>query len=128
MNEQVISAQTAEFLKERNFNWESRHYYTSDLDLMEFRYYHVERTYEEYSGYPDDLLCMAPTQALLQKWLREICSIDILLNKVLSEINPGTCYKHYYNYNGLIISCATEFFTYEEALESALFEILKLVK
>lgn len=77
-------------------------------------------------------LCTAPTQSLLQRWLREVYKIHVSLDNVnvpekekwIYEINKLPC--------GVLVLWNKEtsptFDSYEEALESGLYEALKLVK
>ena len=150
MEDQVISYETARLLKEKNFQWDSRHYYYNAFgnnELAEFQYYETNcRTYNDYDGYPEDLELMAPTQALLQRWLREVHNIDIAINyEAIGSDDYEYCYIIKYEkgnakrqcnrikvieslqfYSGGYVNVNTN--TYEEALELALQEALNLIK
>lgn len=64
----------------------------------------------------------APTQAQLQKWLREVHNINVNVFRqpgcweyMISRIEPYCA----------ILDCTTKFYTYEEALEQGLLEALR---
>lgn len=67
--------------------------------------------------------CKAPTQSLLQKWLRDVHNIYVRVDSV--SINSHyfwiRIFPHY-------ISFGKNVKTYEDALEVGLFEALKLIK
>tara|TARA_R110002153_G_scaffold13130_5_gene49083 strand:+ start:1510 stop:1917 length:408 start_codon:yes stop_codon:yes gene_type:complete len=76
----------------------------------------------------------APTQSLLQRWLREKHNIHIPVNWVYKK-SYDTDVDWYYNVKGiglisnnLIDLDETKFNTYEDALEKGLQEALKLIK
>ena len=72
---------------------------------------------------PNIYLC--PSQSLLQKWIREVHSIDIDISRggVRDDWHVGIR-KFGYNYNRLI----TIYKSYEEALEEGLYQALTLIK
>jgi len=135
MEEQLINFETAKVAKELGFDNIYCHtaYCIGYLTIKEDR---------EFRGSPRNSvgkqfhLALAPTQALLQKWLREVHKIDIgiLFNNnhqyywfLNGEINTA------FDYNGeesdtFTTFKSTSFDTYEEALEAALVEALKLIK
>lgn len=154
MEEQVISFETAKLAKEKEFKEECLHYYFEDAEFRQHKiedtygYYGEEYTveYEELlNNWNDKFLikkngdrCFgckktngyletfsAPTQSLLQKWLREEHRLHIciaygdLSNKYMGDIM---------SHDGKMlvdIECIHD--TYEDALEEGLQEALKLV-
>ena len=120
MNEQLISFQTAKLAKEKGFNtWNDS--YTVDGKIIPLRSQAI-RT--EKCIYP------APTQSLLQKWLREEHNLII-------TSDPITGFRHceyswnIYSFNNiwsLANFTAKTFISYEESLEAGLLEALKLIK
>jgi hypothetical protein len=72
----------------------------------------------------------APTQSLLQKWLREVHNIDVWVNKIGSTNEK----KYYFNVmvNNKFVNTTNSnsktFLKYEEALEVGLQEALKLIE
>ena len=113
MEEQLISFETAKLAKEKGFNWKVSLHYESNgnrfFDKVECNFNNVE------------LICSAPTQSLLQKWLREVHKLIITIDHVTSK---GWCYRIQINNSDWSIY----FKTYEEALEKGLQEALKLIK
>jgi len=65
----------------------------------------------------------APTQSELQKWLREIHNIDVMPKILGNKVYRNNIYK-----NKIYIITAGLSFDFEEALEIALFDALKLIK
>lgn len=114
MKEQLISFETAKSLtKVGGFekSWGEVAYKKED-----------EKLYGDTGGYTD---YPAPTQSLLQKWLREVHNIIV---------EPS--YNQIYNYfeleifilNNKTLGKAQTFSSYEQALEKGLQEALKLIK
>ncbi len=150
MHEQLISFETAKLAKEKEFNEYCKYFYTEesglcviddfdgdiltmlndDLTIKEthydcngyFWYNELEDgTFEHY----EPVKYIAPTQSLLQKWLREEYKIDIVIG------------SNYIGYNIILWNRNTNknikieqnlFQYYEEALEQGLQEALKLIK
>ena len=138
MDEQLISFKTAELAKDKGFSVSVINYYDKNKHCTYSEDYQTERLAESnwnngngsYPTLSKEVLCSAPTQSLLQKWLREVHNIYIEIEHWHNEkegfIKCG--YKVYtkhentgpYIYNNKII-------TYEEALEKGLQEALKLI-
>ena len=112
MEEQLISFETAKLAKEKGFNWKN-------IEILEVK---------SKSAFLD-----STTQSLLQKWLREVHKINIFISSKTIE-NKTIFIPHGRTIpdtikNNLIVDiiqyCTNN--TYEEALEIALFEALKLI-
>ena len=78
----------------------------------------------------EDILTSAPTQSLLQKWLRETHKIRVFVEQSVQGIFKYTIHK--WNYDNSVgkwqrISHPNSYNTYEEALEAGLQEALKLI-
>jgi len=114
MKEQLITFETAKLAKEKGFDSK----YTEDYDTLGFvqqrgilESHNLERV-------------SAPTQSLLQKWLREVHNIHITITSISQEswqyhiTKPGQRLGDNYE---------EDFYTYEEALESGLHQALKLI-
>lgn len=129
MEEQLISFETAKLAKKKGFDISTEIFYSKDGELIE-----VEPCF----CHPEDDSCScgfwdvlkegksspkAPTQSLLQKWLREKYHIRINIKAL------GQCL-----YNLEVDKLAGETLilgnrdTYEEALEIGLQEALKLIE
>ena len=161
MEEQLISFKTAKLAKEKDFNILQHSYYFEDGEFKENSLKGTNGYYgEEYEfnlsefnenwndkwltkktgdrcfgcskqkGYLETF--SAPTQSLLQKWLREVHNIEIYVHK----FKPNGAYpKGYYCVSRPLIHYSNEmkdwiftnFKTYEEASEIGLQEGLKLL-
>jgi hypothetical protein len=129
MKEELITLETAKLAKEKGFDWNTcnRLYNVWDYGkLKEIRNLNVNVSHSDYSKryYP------APTQSLLQGWLREKYNIIVLLEPVLGFSHIEFSMSIYTKKN---IFSLTKFHvssnkTYEEALEAGLIEGLKLIK
>ena len=121
MTEQLVSFKIARLAEEKGFNIECEKYYNTENQLWTY-------TWGDEGLYPEAVF--APTQSLLQKWLREKHRIDIDITRcTIQNNNNGVGYQYEFNENkgedgG---SCFTVFDTYEEALEKGLQEALKLI-
>jgi hypothetical protein len=152
MMEQLITFETAKLAKERGFDEESIMGYKEDGELMTidrseaswFAGASINFKNSDLTGYNkqfnDDwiCICIASSQSLLQKWLREKHNIHININKIYE------CSKNPALFNGWIVYIAgktfetsykineyflTNYFkTYEEALEEGLYQVLELIK
>lgn len=134
MKEQLISFDTAKLAKEKGFDWKVSLHYESNgnrfFDKVPCNFNNVE------------LICSAPTQSLLQKWLREIHNIHIKVDDFLDDktgiewdyeiVIIGTDLDEKGNYKALIPYSIDDlnrnFKTYEQALEKGLQEALKLIE
>ena len=110
MKEQLITFETAKLAEKVGFKEEypNNSYSQDGLFMPQTR---------AFQGLP------APTQSLLQKWLREVHSIDILIAK------PESKYWNVYIWEEteMLFSLNEYAKSYEEALEKGLQEGLKLI-
>ena len=110
MKEEFIQFETAVLAKEKGFDWECSQ-----------KMYNINGDY-----------CLAPAQSILQKWLRETHEIDVLVYKWGKEYNYDV-YKSNIkimsstSFKRITTNFKSFFDKYEEALEAALLEGLKLV-
>ena len=120
MKEQLISSETAKLAKEKGFDKVlyitniSYFYYddflsTGSNSLVTYRYKERPNIY------------LAPTQSLLQKWLREIHGIEVWVTPLFDKV-----YKVNWFYTTLFQKSNT-FTKYEEALEVGLVDALNLI-
>ena len=128
MEEILITFETAKLAKEKGFKLplrSNRNYYNLNGNIHPYNWFNQF----ELADYTD-----APTQSLLQKWLREVHKINIFISSKTIE-NKTIFIPHGRTIpdtikNNLIVDiiqyCTNN--TYEEALEIALFEALKLIK
>lgn len=139
MYEEAIKLETAKLASKKGFNIRQIQYFDSKDELVEI--------YSCYCDARDVNICscgaqesydaggnatQAPSQALLQKWLREIHNIHITMN--ISNI--GNYYAQVYefipeNKNNIFFFKSQNVFekmnSYEEAMEVGLLEALKLI-
>jgi hypothetical protein len=123
MEEQLISFETAKLAREKGFNevckygrnnFEIKHPTRGLLrDLVTVEFPRGQRNSEISQG----AAVAAPTQSLLQKWLREKHNINVFI-----DYGYGYEYKifSYFKRDGTFV-------TYEQALENGLLEALKLI-
>lgn len=133
MKEELISYNTSKLAKERGYNWSSNYTYDSEGNLEGLEYIDSPYFTEEHIRFAKENgfdSCLAPTQSLLQKWLRDVHGIH-----VCTDINIQS--KWYFSLFNLYSKRNAEFpeynnsiscNTYEEALEAGLVEGLKLIK
>lgn len=148
MQDTLITYETAKLAKEKGFNLETLHYYYKN-ELVEPYLENGSSTDVEFRVDLEDLYdyhnkpylkerCSAPTQSLLQKWLREKHKLSVCvdfrevegpkidgINSVYYDVNiyylmGGDAWKKI-----KIKECSDD---YEEALEVGLQEALKLIK
>ena len=130
MEETLISFKTAELAKDKGFNILCKFSYDSDGGLQTNEPLNKE---DKCFLNKCDVCYSAPTQGLLQKWLREVHGINIVVAPshecfnilFISEYDKIEDQNEYAVLNGLEFK---DFKTYEGALEVGLFEALKLVK
>lgn len=136
MEEEVVSFDTAMLAKEKGFNVAIEKFYTThpERHLTYAEDYRTERLAESNwnngnGSYPTaatDVECSAPTQSLLQKWLREIDDWPILAYVTPFLSTTGRREQGFVWRRGKLITLNIHS-TYEEALEEALQEALKLI-
>lgn len=123
MKEQLISLKTAILAKEKGFDVKVNALYSGEIL---FEQGNVQPPILELTNFNTmkDTSCSAPTQSLLQKWLREKHKCDIIIN-ITSMTNEYWAYiPNFIIGNWTSKNCTT----YEEALEKGLYEALKLLK
>lgn len=148
MEEKIVLFETAKLAQEKGFNVAITTYYnkgkkpyvTTSCDYQSDRDA-ISNWNNGQGSYPtlaENVECSAPTQTLLQKWLREVHNIDIepyliLMEKGNREIEQDfNCKEYTYKLKLKGIQQWTSVRgtkpTYEEALEHGLVEALKLIE
>lgn len=134
--EDLITLKTAKLAKKKGFNLSSPAYYGCDepygdsvkpneLIIRTWMKYHELIGIVEQEG---TLVYSAPTQGLLQKWLRDVHDIHI---DIITGIRCENLFFEYivWKYPDITsIVVKINYCSYEECLEEALFEALKLIK
>jgi hypothetical protein len=130
MKEELITYETAILAKEKGFNWETNRYFYLD-QLSEFDEYDATMVNHNSSDQTSVDYMSAPTQSLLQKWLRDVHNIHV---SPLMYINKKKELKWRFDlttvspYYSSIDKRSTKIRdTYEEALEVALYDALNSI-
>lgn len=130
MEEKLISLETAKLAKEKGFDEEVSYAYNvarwrKDNDLIDLTSDNPWKYNSDPDNTDEDYLISAPTQSLLQKWLREIFNIHI-------NITFGQEKRYMFSIvdieNCELILEKGFYSNYEEALEDALLEALNQIK
>lgn len=119
MKEQLISFETAKLAKEKGFNNEGMTHSCNYLYASTGKLVSIGSN--EFWSPDSTLICSAPTQSLLQKWLREKHNIQLFIFKQIS------CCWTWTIWGESASTCLDRFDTYEQALEKGLQEALKLI-
>lgn len=124
MEEKLVSFNTAKLAKEKGFDISTNKYWCN---------YYIDEPFNKWKLLPTEELSIsfmefaAPTQSLLQKWLREVHNIHLVIKpRFKGDLNNPIVD---YSYNGEKGDRNNIFYpTYEEALEVGLQEALKLIE
>jgi hypothetical protein len=124
MRDQLVTFDIARLAKEKGFNEEVRDWYNPTQD-DELKPEGGGDMLEKYNS--TDHLLSAPTQSLLQRWLREVHVVNVWVRHVTDDyyICETTFKKK--NKEWLYKIVDTHFIKYEDALEKGLIEALKLI-
>lgn len=154
MTDELITFETAKLAKEKGFNIPLKKGFDSKGNIILFGkkkdYYITSDIYysndslpreENTTHFPKIFLCTAPTQSLLQRWLREIHQIDVVISPERYsngvnycvqaqkfDLNEGCITQNFIVEGSYWFNDNHEYPTYEEALEKGLQEGLKLIK
>jgi hypothetical protein len=141
MRDELITFETAKLAKEKGFNIPLKKGFDSKGNIILFGkkkdYYITSDIYysndslpreENTTHFPKIFLYTAPTQSLLQRWLREVHSINVypIPSAFEEDKSYHDCRIQSFKYNINTEHCWGN--TYEEALEVGLQEGLKLIK
>jgi len=126
MTDQLISFETAKLAKEKGFVNGSicdyRNNHLSDIHIL-----NNEITLHT-NNFVQRFVYEAPTQSLLQKWLREIHDIHMFLHPYSDKTFACDIVDNTYKTSKYIRNIKSlRYNTYEEALEQGLIEALKLI-
>lgn len=73
IHEEICTYEVAKLAKKKGFVWKCLNYYNRDEKLMVVKLFAIEYTNSQI----DEGYITAPTQSLLQRWLREVKNIHI---------------------------------------------------
>jgi len=124
LEDRIISVETAELAKEKGFNEEVGHYYSNN-DLINPKHSYNFNLHNENID-----ISSAPTQSLLQKWLREFYKLHVRVDNVNRPQKNKWCFEIYKLPSGVINlwnETSKVYNSYEDALEIGLQEALKLI-
>jgi len=133
MEEQLISFETAKLAKEKKFNSSCSNYFRYWYNEIQERHQMKEA---DYNSIVDSLvkdkeeLFTRPTQSLLQKWLREVHDIIVLVNFNTDDNSYFSTLidKENTGYETYTVTSSKGKQTYEEAMEAGLKEGLIHIK
>ena len=120
MKEQLITFETAKLAKEKGFDVVSDELWVNNYTGLPWRKWKIDKN----QGYHMSSYS-APTQSLLQKWLREEKEIGIVVQSDWCNGEFNGYEFHTEDEEGL--TQGDTFETYEQALEAGLIEALKLI-
>lgn len=119
LHDEIITYEVAKLAKEKGFPQDV----FGTCEMKSSCYLEDERFYKDGCIYPIENAYTAPTQSLLQRWLREIHAIDIDIYPIFPDGEP---YKREYGCQVYAVGKSNKPFrigyakTYENMLESAL--------
>tara|TARA_R110002020_G_scaffold241717_1_gene454947 strand:+ start:1201 stop:1575 length:375 start_codon:yes stop_codon:yes gene_type:complete len=119
MKDELISFETAKLAKEKRFNIFNDSYTKRGTII----------TSQQQARYIEECIYPAPTQSLLQRWLREKHGLHVEPKLANQESKKSYYYGVYKwdKYRAYIKGTNVRFDTYEQALEGGLLEAVKLI-
>lgn len=126
MKEELISFETAKLANEKGFE--------PNIRVKKNSHYNSQTKVLDSLGISGSMLCdhyYAPTQSLLQKWLREEHRIIVLIRTPFEQLVKFGYIYNIEELHGISVNYNTEdnfYNTYEEALEFGLKKALELIK
>lgn len=128
MNEQIITLKTAKLLKLKGFDFECVHFYNKGSNFK------LQNDVMVRTG--DNDIYEAPTQALVQKWLRDVHNININIS-FKPNIKKWDFFPYKMSLNGreylkainyyTTVHVSRRYDTYEDALENGIIEALDMI-
>lgn len=133
MKEEVVTFETAKLAKKKGFYWTTSLYYNNE-NIYQYAFPHGERYNNTYEA--SVFICTCPTQSLLQRWLREVHDIHIVVGTYTHNGKTGLKFEQKQFGATIICEWITDeqmsdnellFDIYELALEDGLKEGLNLI-
>ena len=128
MKDELITLKTDKLAKEKGFDWKV-------LEGLDKDGKHIPYALEGgYTNWNDDTDYSIPTQALLQRWLREVHSLHVIIIPIMEGYSYAILNKKAIlaieEGDDTIMDYleSVDYSVWEEALEPALLETLKLIK
>ena len=128
-HEYYVSLEVAKLLKEAGFDWEEHYprnfcYVNDNTELFDKS---VLKNYTE----EDDVIYLAPTLDIAQRWLREVKNIDVVVLRAMQWIQFYYTIEHEENRTSKVDFMSLNedlwWFKYEEAQEVGIKKALKLI-
>lgn len=119
-NERLVTRQTAEKLKALGFNWQCQYYYHGFMNSIVDS---VKKHGKPYTN--DDVDFSAPTQDVVQRWLRE--KMGVLFEVLWKFTNPDVYYYCKLFYKGTFYETELNPY-YDEARECGIIKALELIE
>lgn len=129
MKEELISFETAKLAKEKEFDWDCTNYYQDSIRAGHFKVNSLKNSVIDFLHKEDEscvIYFTAPTQSLLQKWLRENYNFHFLIDTTPNCIEYRISIQNIKTLD--LFHIDDRFKSYEEALEKGLEKALKLIK
>lgn len=121
IHEEICTYEVAKLAKEKGFPIECDMFYNSNGELCDDR---------NYDSFDNKIQCYAPTQSLLQKWLRDNHQADVWVDTAATmDTKNQRCYYWHIAYESdgrciYILDSMLSYPTYEKALEEGLKEAI----
>jgi len=129
MQDQLVSFETAKLAKDKKFIFYGRDSACYLMNGQSFPSTYNLQNYDAAVAREFSKFIYAPTQSLLQRWLREVHKIEAGVNYNYYQVAGKITYqKIVISNNYLNYRCTGSFNSYEEAFEESLKEALKLIK
>lgn len=120
-HEEIATFEVAKLAKEKGFSWHTRHIYDEETkELIECKFVANHNS--------EDGIISAPTQSLLQRWLRENHKADVWVETVATMATKNQrCYYWHIAYDSdgsciYVLDSMLSYHSYEKALEEGLRE------
>lgn len=131
MTETLVKLQTAKLAKQKGFNVTVKHRYRKDEADMHLMPYLAAINFND-PCFQDEgrQYTSAPSQTILQKWLREVHNVIVFVAPVVPHCKEFgyTIVHHESSYSKLTeVDCSQFYDNYELTLETGLEESLKLL-
>ena len=136
MKDTLISFETAKLAKEKGFNIECGNYYRVWYKEAQLHLGSMYSNDLKEDNPPNEYFYLAPTLSLAQKWLREVYNIHIVISVDFYKDGINYLWQVFkydvtkkYNCEGTgVYGDNGEYPIYEQCLEAAIQESLKLIK
>tara|TARA_R110000796_G_scaffold215732_2_gene331731 strand:+ start:3651 stop:4031 length:381 start_codon:yes stop_codon:yes gene_type:complete len=126
MKDEIITLGTAKLAKEKGFSVSHR-YGSWIYDLEDEELVYTTDVMYRTNYLINNLGTLAPSQSLLQRWLREEKGVDVFIHNSIKE-NHYDWSVYSQDKETIISECSQYYISYEVALEDGLIEALSLIE